>query len=77
MKTQKTLNNPKTLSTKETSQILGKTEQFVRIGLQRGILPFGHAVMMGKEWSYVIYKKKLEEYVGELEQYSGELNERA
>ena len=56
----------KTLSTKQAAQILDKTEQFVRIGLQQGILPFGHAVMMGKEFSYVIYKKKLEEYIGEI-----------
>ena len=56
----------KTLTVKETSKILGKTEQFIRIGLQRGILPFGHAVLMDKEWSYVIYKKKLEDYVGEI-----------
>ena len=58
----------KTLTVKETAEILGKTEMFVRIGLQRQILPFGHAIDMGKQWSYVVYKKKLEDYVGEFDE---------
>lgn len=58
----------KTMTIKETAEVLGKTEQFVRMGLQQNILPFGSAVNMGKEYSYVIYKKKLEEYVGEVKE---------
>ena len=33
------------------------TEMFESGGLQRQILPFGHAIDMGKQWSYVVYKK--------------------
>lgn len=56
----------KTLSIKDTAKILNKTEQFTRLGLQRGILPFGHTIKMEKEYSYIIYKKKLEDYIGEV-----------
>lgn len=55
---------PDTLSVKDAAKFMGKTEQFVRIGLQRNILPFGWAVLMGKEWSYFISRKKFEEYTG-------------
>lgn len=42
---------------------LGKSEQFIRVGLQTQRLPFGTAVFM-KRWSYHISPKKLAEYVG-------------
>lgn len=56
----------KTLTVKQTSEILGQPEQLIRVGLQRGILPFGHAIKMEKQFSYIIYKKKLEDYIGEV-----------
>ena len=56
----------KTLSVKDTAKILNKTEQFIRLGLQQNKFPFGAAVKNEKEFSYVIYKKKLEEYIGEI-----------
>lgn len=58
----------RTLTVAQVAALLGKTEQFVRIGLQRGILPFGHAVDMGKEYSYVIYTKRFEEWTGEVKE---------
>jgi len=48
----------------EAAKIIGKSEQFVRIGLQQKILPFGYAVKMSSVWTYHISPKKLEEYVG-------------
>lgn len=48
----------------ECAKLLGKSEQFVRIGLQRGILPFGYAVKMSSKWTYHISKIKVEEYIG-------------
>lgn len=71
-----------TLSIKETARILDKSEQFVRIGLQRGILPFGHAFQIVGEgrhhrYSYVVYRKKLEEYIGELPDEIVEIQEGA
>lgn len=49
-----------------TAKILGKTAQFVRLGLQQGTLPIGSAVKMpGGRWSYYVSPKLLMEYVGE------------
>lgn len=47
------------------ARCLGKSEQFIRIGLQRGLLPFGTAVPgSGNRWNYDIRPKKFREYVG-------------
>lgn len=48
----------------ECAKVLGKSEQFVRIGLQRGILPFGYAVKMSSKWTYHISEAKVNEYLG-------------
>jgi hypothetical protein len=53
------------LSVKEAAERLGKSQPFVRIGLQRGLLPIGTAVKMSSKWTYHISPKKLDEYVGE------------
>lgn len=53
-----------TMTVKETAKLLGKSEQFVRIGLQRGILPFGYAVKMSSKWTYHISEAKVSEYLG-------------
>lgn len=52
------------VSVAEAARILGKSEQFVRIGLQRNILPIGTAVKMSSRWTYHISPKLLQEYVG-------------
>ena len=52
------------LSVKAAAARLGKSQSFVRIGLQRGLLPIGAAVKMSSKWTYHISPKKLEEYVG-------------
>ncbi len=47
------------------AKLLGKSRQFVRVSLQRGIAPFGFAVKLsGERFSYHISPKKLEEYIG-------------
>lgn len=51
----------------ECAKILGKSPQFVRIGLQLGVLPFGYAVKMSNRWTYHISEKLVKEYVGEVE----------
>lgn len=53
------------MTVKECATLLGKSEQFVRIGLQRGILPFGYAVKMSSKWTYHISKSKVKEYLGD------------
>lgn len=55
-----------TLKIKEAAQQLNKSEQWIRIGLQQQILPFGHAVKVSpKRWSYHISDKLFKEYIGE------------
>lgn len=59
-----TLKQTVNITVKETSEIMGMSQQFVRLGLQRGILPFGYAVKMSSKWTYHISKNKLFEYLG-------------
>lgn len=54
------------LKVSEAAKALGKSEQFVRIGLQRGILPFGYAVKMSSKWTYHISAHKVFEYLGKV-----------
>lgn len=54
----------KTMAVKEVAELLGKSEQFIRIGLQRGILPFGCTVKMSSKWTYYVREAKLREYLG-------------
>lgn len=43
------------ISIEEVAKILGKTRQFVRIGIQRGILPFGVAMKMPNRKNYTYH----------------------
>lgn len=54
----------KCISVGQAALIMGKSKQFVRIGLQRGLLPFGTAVKMSSKWTYYISPQKFFEYVG-------------
>jgi hypothetical protein len=58
------MENKNRLSVKEAAQILGASEQFIRIGLQRGILPFGNAVKLSTRWTYYISPSRFYEYAG-------------
>lgn len=48
----------------EAAKILGVSEQFVRVGLQRNALPIGTAVKMSSIWTYHISPKLLQDYAG-------------
>lgn len=55
----------KKITVEEAARCLGKGRQFIRIGLQRGILPFGNAVPgAGNSWNYYINPAKFRDYVG-------------
>ena len=55
----------KKISVTEAARCMGISDQFVRIGLQRGLLPFGNAVPgTGNNWNYYINPAKFREYVG-------------
>ncbi|WAW14769.1 hypothetical protein [Peptostreptococcus equinus] len=52
---------------KHVAQMLNKSEQCVRIGLQRDKFPFGTAYKThdsNTKYTYSIYPGKLEEYIG-------------
>ncbi len=51
------------ISVAQAAREMGKSQQFVRIGLQRGILPFGVAVQMSTRWTYHISEKKFKNYM--------------
>lgn len=46
------------------AKILGKTEQYVRIGLQQQRLPIGSAVKTSSQWTYHISYELLKNYIG-------------
>lgn len=51
------------ISVIDAAKLMGVSDQFVRIGLQKGVLPFGYAVKR-KRWSYYISPLKFAEYTG-------------
>jgi len=51
------------ITVNEVAEALGVSPQSVRIGLQRGSLPFGSAIKTSSKYTYVIYEKKLREFV--------------
>ncbi|MCB2295616.1 hypothetical protein LGK95_19235 [Clostridium algoriphilum] len=55
--------NGKHLSVIKAVEIMGKLQQFVRVGLQRGLLTFGTALKMSSMWTYYISPKQFCEYV--------------
>ena len=57
-------NGLKNVPVSEVAKRIGKSEQYVRVGLQRQRLPFGTAVMMSTRWSYHISPKLLDAYIG-------------
>lgn len=54
----------KNISIKEASQLMGKSEQFIRVGLRNKRLPFGVAVQLSSQWTYYISPKLFYEYIG-------------
>lgn len=61
----------------EAAKRMGKSEQFVRVCIQRGLLPIGIAVKTsksGKNFNYYISPKLLDEYIGK-EQHNEQTNE--
>lgn len=54
----------KNISIKEAANKMGKSEQFVRVGLQRGLLPFGVAVKLSSKYTYYINPKQFNDYIG-------------
>lgn len=54
----------KRIKVKEAASVLGVSEQFIRIGMQRGWLPIGSCVKLSSKWTYHISPYLLEQYIG-------------
>ena len=52
------------LSVSDVAKLMNVSEQFIRIGLQKGLLPFGYAVKMSSKWTYFISPSKFTEATG-------------
>ena len=59
-----TLDLIRNIKVSQAARLLGKSEQFVRIGLQRNLLPFGVAIKNKYAYSYHISPAKFLEYTG-------------
>ena len=52
------------LKVKDVAKAMGKGEMFVRIGLQRGLLPFGTDIKTSSKYTYYISPNKFYQYIG-------------
>jgi len=53
------------ITVKEAALLMSVGPQFVRVGIQQGVLPFGSAVKInGDRYTYYISPTKFAEYVG-------------
>lgn len=57
----------KPITVDQVAKRLGKSPQFIRVCLQKGLLPFGTACKMpnSKTYTYVIFPVKFREYIGD------------
>lgn len=58
------LKDMKSIPINVVAEIIGKSPQFVRVGLQQQRLPIGSAVQMSSEWTYHISYELLKNYIG-------------
>ena len=59
------MDSQNTMTIEEASRLMGVSQQFVRVGLQKGILPFGYAVKVSSNrWAYFISRHKFLEHTG-------------
>ena len=53
------------MTIEEASRLMGVSRQFIRVGLQKGILPFGYAVQVSAgRFTYFISRQKFFEHTG-------------
>ena len=53
----------KKITVAEAATAMGVSQQFIRIGLQRGILDFGYAVKVSNRYTYHISPYKFNSYL--------------
>lgn len=52
------------LTVSEAAELMNVSKEFIRIGLQQGIFPWGYAVKMSTKYTYFISINKFIEYTG-------------
>lgn len=52
------------VSVAEAAAILETSQEYVRLAMQKGVLPIGSAAKMSTRWTYHISPKLLAEYAG-------------
>ena len=52
------------VTVKEAADLMGTSQQFVRLGLQRQQLPIGAAVKLSSKWTYYISPELFKQYTG-------------
>lgn len=58
-------NHTNNLPVEQAARLMGVGKQFIRVGLQKGILPFGYAVKLSaNRFTYYISPKKFTEHTG-------------
>lgn len=60
----KNLKEMKSIPIEDAAKIIGKSPQYIRLGLQQKRIPIGSAVKMSNAWSYHISYELLKNYVG-------------
>lgn len=57
--------NKNNMTVTEAAELMGVSPQFIRMGLQKGVLPFGYAVKVSKNrYTYFISRQKFIENTG-------------
>lgn len=52
------------MTIQKAAKLMNVSEQFIRVGLQKGNLPFGYAVKMSSKWTYYIDSDKFKKETG-------------
>ena len=55
---------PKTISVEQASKLIGKSQQWVRIAMQRYIINIGYCIKNGNRWDYYINPSLLYKFIG-------------
>ena len=51
------------IKVRDAAKELGVSEQFIRIGMQRGTLPIGSCVKLHNRWNYCIPRARFDAYL--------------
>ena len=71
------LKDMKNIPINVVADLLNKSPQFVRIGLQNQRLPIGSAVKMSSQWTYHVSYEMLKNYIGidKINEYENKITE--